>query len=447
MAKGPTYRLAFRRRREQKTNYRIRKGFMKGRKTRLAVRVTNKYTKVSGINAKIGGDSTEFSVNSRNLIQYGWLAGFGNMSAAYLTGYLAGRILKQTDSKNITLDLGLSTPFRGSKQYAVLKGVIDSGVEIPHNTKSEQRERADIFPEQERIEGRHIASYAEKLKNEDKEEYDYHFSEMLARGFKPEDTPEYFAQVLSSIEKAEKIEIEKGSHLSSREKKDVKVKIPESKLRKYLYEPISEYQLDAEDTTSKQRRTSRLQKLRDEAAKNKAQRRGRQAAPVVEEPSESEAVVTEEQSPEPEVELSESLEITVDESTGASLSLETYDVSLLPGLGKVTITRLNENDINNLDQLLSMSDEEIKEISKASLKKIKGWRSVIELIKHLGLTQDEMLWLVVYGEVSSLESMSDTNAVDVMSLVQEKNEKKKVKLVEMDVMTQERLDVIFGMVI
>ena len=445
MAKGPTYRLAFRRRREQKTNYRIRKAFMKGRKTRLAVRVTNKYTKVSGINAKIGGDSTEFSVNSRNLIQYGWLAGFGNMSAAYLTGYLAGRILKQTDSKNITLDLGLSTPFRGSKQYAVLKGVIDSGVDIPYNTNSEKRERVDIFPEQERIEGRHIASYAERLKNEDKEEYDYHFSDMLARGFKPEDTPEHFAQALSLIEKAEKIELEKGSRLSSRKKKDVKVKIPESKLRKYLYEPISEYQLDAEDTTSKQRRTSRLQKLRDEAAKNKARRGGRPTAPVVEEPSESEVVVTEEQSTEPK--MSESLEITVDESAGDSLSLETYDVSLLPGLGKVTITRLNESDINNLDQLLSISDEEIKEISKASLKKIKGWKSVIELVKHLGLTQDEMLWLVIYGEVSSLESMSDTNAVEVMSLVQEKNEKKKVKLVDMDVMTQERLDVIFGMVI
>ena len=46
------------------------------------------------------------------------------------------------------MDIGLATPKKGSKVFASLKGMVDSGLDIPHNEK--------ILPSEERIRGEHI---------------------------------------------------------------------------------------------------------------------------------------------------------------------------------------------------------------------------------------------------------------------------------------------------
>jgi len=69
---------------------------------------------------------------------------------------------KDKKIKKAVLDLGLQSSTKGNKLYAALKGVLDAGIEIPHDTK--------LFPSEERIKGEHlkdkkVAQDFEKLKN------------------------------------------------------------------------------------------------------------------------------------------------------------------------------------------------------------------------------------------------------------------------------------------
>ena len=61
------------------------------------------------------------------------------------------------------LDFGLERNIKGSRIYAVLKGAIDAGLSIPHSP--------DILPSDERLSGKHIIDYAQKLKKEDVKRY------------------------------------------------------------------------------------------------------------------------------------------------------------------------------------------------------------------------------------------------------------------------------------
>jgi large subunit ribosomal protein L18 len=91
MAHGPKYRLAFRRRREGKTNYHKRLKLLKSRKLRVVIRVSNNHVTVQVVESQMGGDKIMVSSFSKELSKkYGWNAHTGNIPAAYLTGYLAG---------------------------------------------------------------------------------------------------------------------------------------------------------------------------------------------------------------------------------------------------------------------------------------------------------------------------------------------------------------------
>ena len=72
------------------------------------------------------------------------------MPAAYLTGLLAGR---RAVAKGVTsgiLDMGRNIPTKGGRVFAVLKGLVDAGVSIPHD--------ASILPQEDRITGAHISA-------------------------------------------------------------------------------------------------------------------------------------------------------------------------------------------------------------------------------------------------------------------------------------------------
>ncbi|TFG94952.1 50S ribosomal protein L18 [Candidatus Thorarchaeota archaeon] len=150
MAHGPTYRVKFRRRREGKTNYYRRKSLLQSRRPRLVVRKTNTNTLVQIINASVVGDMTVASATASELSNHGWSASTGNLPAAYLTGFLAGLRAKNRGIKGAILDVGLNPPIKGSRIYAALKGVVDAGLEVPHNP--------DILPADDRISGEHIVS-------------------------------------------------------------------------------------------------------------------------------------------------------------------------------------------------------------------------------------------------------------------------------------------------
>ena len=132
MAKKANYRVQLRRRREGKTDYQARKALVTSRKPRLVTRASNKNVEVQMIIAKPHGDEVLASANSRELIKtYRWKAPTGNIPAAYLTGYLCGLKAKAAGIEEAILDIGLVSPTKGSKIFAVLSGVVDAGVQFP----------------------------------------------------------------------------------------------------------------------------------------------------------------------------------------------------------------------------------------------------------------------------------------------------------------------------
>ncbi len=190
MAQGSRYKVAFKRRREGKTNYGARLKLIGLDKHRLVVRVTGNHTIAQIVDVQIEGDQTLVSAHSQELKNMGWLASGKNTSAAYLTGYLCGRKAIKEGITEAVLDMGLATSTKGSRVYAVLKGAIDAGLEVPHNDV--------ILPSEDRITGEHISQYAESL---DKAEMEKKFSQYIQKGLAPKDLPDHFQSIKEKIEK------------------------------------------------------------------------------------------------------------------------------------------------------------------------------------------------------------------------------------------------------
>ncbi|WP_409199544.1 50S ribosomal protein L18 [Methanobrevibacter sp. DSM 116169] len=189
MAQGTKYKVAFRRRREGKTNYAARIKLVDHDKPRLVVRLSNSYVNVQIIMYKKDGDETIVSANSKELIDLGWLGGLKNTSAAYLTAYLCGKKAIANDIDNAILDVGLKSPIKGSKIFAALKGAIDAGLEIPHGES--------VLPSDDRITGEHIANYAESLSEDEVKKL---FSKYLEKGLQPVDLPKNFDETKNKID-------------------------------------------------------------------------------------------------------------------------------------------------------------------------------------------------------------------------------------------------------
>lgn len=130
--KNKITRVPFRRRREGKTDYRKRIALLKSGKHRLVVRKTLSKTIVQLIEYHPLGDQVRATALSTELASRGWNHSFSNTPAAYLTGLLAGKRAVKEGISEAVLDIGLSVPVKGSKAFAVLKGVLDAGVDIPH---------------------------------------------------------------------------------------------------------------------------------------------------------------------------------------------------------------------------------------------------------------------------------------------------------------------------
>jgi large subunit ribosomal protein L18 len=146
--KKSTYLMPLKRRREKKTNYKKRLALLKSGKIRLVIRKTLSNISVQFINFDSKGDQTIVSAFSTELRKLGWNR-TGNVPAAYLTGLLAGKRAREKKIGNAVLDLGLQSSTKGSRLYAALKGVLDSGINVPHSE--------DILPSEDRIKGKHIS--------------------------------------------------------------------------------------------------------------------------------------------------------------------------------------------------------------------------------------------------------------------------------------------------
>ncbi|KZX10740.1 50S ribosomal protein L18 [Methanobrevibacter filiformis] len=188
MAHGSKYKVAFRRRREGKTNYANRIKLIDLDTYRLVVRLSNANVIVQIIGVGTNGDETLVSAHSKDLQKIGWLGGLKNTSAAYLTAYLcAKRALKQ-GIEDAVLDIGLKSSTKGSKVFAALKGAVDAGLNVPHGES--------VLPDEDRITGVHIVEYAKLL---DEEGLKKQFSQYLSKGLQPVDLPDHFETIKNKI--------------------------------------------------------------------------------------------------------------------------------------------------------------------------------------------------------------------------------------------------------
>ncbi len=194
MAHGPNYKVKLRRIREGKTRYPKRLKLVKSGKPRLVVRKGLRNIIVQIIEYRPESDVTLLSVSSADLKRLGWKGYTANLPAAYLLGYLAGKRALERGVKEAVLDIGFTTPVRGAVVFAVLKGAIDAGLDVPHSEEA--------FPSEDRIRGEHVANYAKQLKENDPERYKRQFSRYLERGLAPEDLPKHFEEILEKVKAA-----------------------------------------------------------------------------------------------------------------------------------------------------------------------------------------------------------------------------------------------------
>jgi large subunit ribosomal protein L18 len=182
MSKSKTYTVQFKRKRNQKTDYKKRLKYLKSEKTRIVVRTSTNSIIIQAIDFQENGDKILSTVHSKDLQKLGWKYNCGNIPSAYLTGFYFG--IKNKDKiKEAIIDLGLKSITKGDRSSTIIKGIVDSGLKIPYSDK--------LFPKEEKINGTTIVEYAKSLSN-DKEKYEKQFSKYLKNNLNPENIKQDF---------------------------------------------------------------------------------------------------------------------------------------------------------------------------------------------------------------------------------------------------------------
>ncbi len=174
--------------RQHKTNYRKRAAILVGRHHFITVKVSNQNVLTRLLDPDIKGDKVLATAHSRELVKQGWNGSLNSLPACYLTGILLGKKCLEKNFDSGVLYTGMN-PFT-SRVAACLKGIVDAGVHVPASE--------DSFPEQDRLDGNHIADYA-KFLQKDKSKYESRFSLLLKNGLKPEDYPAHVQKIKSAL--------------------------------------------------------------------------------------------------------------------------------------------------------------------------------------------------------------------------------------------------------
>ena len=148
MATGPRYKVAFRRRRELRTDYYTRKKRLTARETRAVVRRSNKNISIQFVDFAMEGDKIIASATTRELKAMGWEYSCSSIPAAYLVGYLAGKKAMKEGIEYAVLDIGMQHVQHGGVLFATVAGMIEAGLEVPCSE--------DVLPEEDRLKGKHI---------------------------------------------------------------------------------------------------------------------------------------------------------------------------------------------------------------------------------------------------------------------------------------------------
>jgi large subunit ribosomal protein L5e len=221
------YQTKFRRRREARTDYYVRrkltmqdKNKYDTKKYRFVVRKSNTKIICQVAYATPNGDRIMAEAKSTELTRFGLTSGLANYASAYCTGLLcARRLLKSLGLDDIykgvdevdgqvfdiyeqdqvnddkrpfkaVLDIGITSTTTGNKVFGAMKGASDGGIYIKHNNKrfpgfkiklpeekgEKRTETFDADQHRSKIFGLNIESYMDHLEENDKEKYGRQFS-------------------------------------------------------------------------------------------------------------------------------------------------------------------------------------------------------------------------------------------------------------------------------
>jgi large subunit ribosomal protein L18 len=142
-------RTQLRRRRESKTDYKARRNLLKSGKNRIVIRKTNKYVIAQAVESVEAKDRVLKCVSSRDLLKQGWDKNFEGSLKSIPACYLTGKLLaKEIGNGEFIIDFGMGRTIAGNRLFAVVKGLIDGGLDIKVDEK--------IFPSEERLKGEHL---------------------------------------------------------------------------------------------------------------------------------------------------------------------------------------------------------------------------------------------------------------------------------------------------
>ncbi|MEK6967996.1 MAG: 50S ribosomal protein L18 [Nanoarchaeota archaeon] len=178
--------LKFKRSRLQRTNYKTRLKILLSHEPRLIVRPTLKDMVVQVAEYNPKGDVIKFTVRASDLRKRGWEYGTGNLPASYLCGYLAGLKAKRAGITKAILDIGSTFSVKGSRSFAVVKGCIEAGIDIPCSQ--------EVLPSDDRVAGKHIGSYASSESGKSKHQFSTYKSD-------PKKIPEAVITIKEKISK------------------------------------------------------------------------------------------------------------------------------------------------------------------------------------------------------------------------------------------------------
>ena len=130
------------------TDYYVRKKLLSGREIRAVVRRSSKYVSVQLTDFTMTGDVVAAAASSKELKEMGWSRSCSSIPAAYLAGFLAGKRAAKAGIEYAVLDIGLQKPVKGAVLFAVVAGMTDAGLEVPHGE--------GVLPSKERLNGKHI---------------------------------------------------------------------------------------------------------------------------------------------------------------------------------------------------------------------------------------------------------------------------------------------------
>jgi large subunit ribosomal protein L5e len=232
------YQPKFKRRRQGKTDYYARKRLTVQDKNkyntpkyRLVVRFTNKDVIAQIAYSRIEGDKVVCAAYAHELPSYGIKLGLTNYAAAYATGLLLARrhlkaiqldsiykgiekvdgsdynVEQEGDNPNpfmAVLDVGLARTSTGAKIFAVMKGVADGGINVPHSETrffgyDPDSKEYNAAAHRDRIFGKHVAEYMQLLKDDNEEAYKRQFSKFIAAGIGPGSLEDMYKKAHAAI--------------------------------------------------------------------------------------------------------------------------------------------------------------------------------------------------------------------------------------------------------